>query len=77
MAKGRSSAKKDLSSAHDIALQRIAEAKQSHAEELDLGGLGLTEVPLEIAELPWLKRLFLGPDKKEREPHPRGAQCPD
>ena len=28
----------DSSSGHDIALKRIAEAKASHAEELDLGG---------------------------------------
>jgi Leucine-rich repeat (LRR) protein len=52
---------------HDIALKRIAEANKSRAEELDLGGLGLTEVPPELTELPWLKRLFLGPDEKARK----------
>ena len=42
------------------ALRRIAEAKAAGAEELDLGGLGLTEVPVELFDLAQLKVLYLG-----------------
>ena len=69
MAKGRGRAPKNSGSGHDTALQRIAKAKALQAEELDLGGLGLTEVPPEIAELNWLKRLFLGLDEEGRDEH--------
>jgi internalin A len=55
------------------ALRRVAEAKALRAEELDLGGLGLTDVPSELMELPWLKRLFLGRGKEAR----KGSFDPD
>jgi Leucine-rich repeat (LRR) protein len=42
------------------ALRRITEAKRVSAEELDIGGLGLTEIPPELFELPQLKVLYLG-----------------
>ncbi len=43
-----------------VALARIAECNRTRADELDLGGLGLTEIPYEVAGLPWLKALYLG-----------------
>ncbi len=42
------------------AMRRIAACKRTRAEELDLGGLHLRDVPDEVADLPWLRRLFLG-----------------
>ena len=51
----------------DEARRRIAKAKMMKAKELDLGGLGLVEVPEDIAELPWLTRLYLGPDARVRK----------
>ena len=42
------------------ALRRIAEARSAGKEELDLGGLGLTEVPVELFDLAQLKVLYLG-----------------
>jgi Leucine-rich repeat (LRR) protein len=46
-------------SPYDIALQRIQEAEASGATDLDLNGLGLTEVPPEIANLSNLQQLGL------------------
>jgi internalin A len=42
------------------ALQKIEQAAVEQWEELDLSGMGLTEVPPEIGQLGELKRLFLG-----------------
>ncbi|WP_051242709.1 leucine-rich repeat domain-containing protein [Stappia stellulata] len=42
------------------ALRRIAICKTDRSEDLDLGGLALQDVPEEILELTWLKRLYLG-----------------
>ena len=42
------------------ALELIAKAKAEKAEFLDLGDLGLTEIPDELFELEDLKRLNLG-----------------
>ena len=52
------------------ALQRIANAKNIGADELDLGGLGLTEVPEELFELTQLKVLYLGLPKPAAEKAP-------
>jgi internalin A len=41
------------------ARRRVAEAKRTGAEELDLGGLGLTTIPDELLELTQLKVLYL------------------
>jgi Leucine-rich repeat (LRR) protein len=49
------------------ARRRIAECKATRATELDLGGLGLVELPDEIDQLVWLKRLHLGHDGQHRE----------
>src|SRR5665213_1651954 len=43
----------------DLALQLIAENKQSRTAFLDLGNCGLTEVPVEVGELVWLESLSL------------------
>jgi internalin A len=51
----------------DIAFARIAECKRTHSEELDLGGLRLTEIPKAVEELGWLKRLYLGQDAEARK----------
>jgi internalin A len=45
------------------ARRRIAEAGRAGAEELDLGGLGLTAAPEELFELGQLKALYLGHSK--------------
>ena len=70
------------------ALRRIAECKRSRAEELDLGGLHLREIPEQVAELTWLKRLHCGlaadarkkPDwelrKRTKNPATRCVLCP-
>jgi internalin A len=42
------------------ARRRIEAAARDRAEELDLGGLRLTEVPEELYALTWLKVLYLG-----------------
>lgn len=49
------------------ARRRIAEAKRIGAEELDIGGLGLTEIPEELLELTQLKVLYLGLPKAAAE----------
>lgn len=49
------------------ALRRIAACRTSGAEELDLGGLQLEEIPPQLLELDWLKRLYLGPSAEARE----------
>src|SRR5258707_12291312 len=49
-----------------VALRRIALCRETHAEELDLGGLQLTELPDEILELTWLPRLLIGPSQQAR-----------
>ncbi|MCI4666211.1 MAG: hypothetical protein MRY74_15980 [Neomegalonema sp.] len=49
------------------ALRLIAECKESQAEELDLSRLQLTELPEELLELGWLKRLSLR-DNRARDP---------
>jgi internalin A len=50
------------------ALRRIAECKRSRAEELDLGGLHLREIPEQVAELTWLKQFYcaLGADVQKK-----------
>ena len=42
------------------ALRRIEEVRNSKVTTLDLGGLGLTEVPEQLMELGWLEELYLG-----------------
>jgi internalin A len=64
---GGPSATRQLKPQIDEALRRIAKARETHAEELDLGGLGLAEIPIEVLELRWLKRLYLGPDEEGRQ----------
>lgn len=49
------------------ALRRIAEAKKGQRDELDLSGLGLTEIPEQIAELTWLKTLYAGSNTRSNE----------
>ncbi len=49
------------------ARRRIAEARRTDAEELDIGGLGLAEVPAELFELGQLKVLYLGLPKTAAE----------
>ena len=51
----------------DEARRRIAEAARTGATVLDLGGLGLTEVPEELYALGQLKRLYLGAAEGVRE----------
>jgi internalin A len=41
----------------ELALQLIAENKESRDTFLDLGNCGLTEVPAEVRELVWLESL--------------------
>lgn len=43
------------------ARRRIAEAKHTAAEELDIGGLGLAGIPAEICELTQLRVLLVRP----------------
>ncbi len=45
---------------YQAALQKIEQAKAEQWEELDLAGMGLTELPPEIGQLGQLKRLILG-----------------
>jgi internalin A len=40
-------------------LDNISEAKKNHSLSLDLGNSGLTRLPKELAELPWLEKLIL------------------
>jgi hypothetical protein len=47
--------------------RRIAEAKRKAAEELDIGGVGLTEVPEELFALGQIKALYLGLPKAAAE----------
>lgn len=47
-------------SAHDAALRRIAQARETKAEWLDLGDLGLDRLPKELGDLPALRWLALG-----------------
>ena len=50
--------------------RRIAVCVAEKSESLDLGGLGLQDLPPGIAKLTWLKYLFLGPDADARnKPH--------
>jgi hypothetical protein len=49
------------------ACRRIEVAARSKAEELDLGGLGLTEIPIELYALTHLKVLYLGAPKHLQE----------
>ncbi|SUB01535.1 Internalin-A precursor [Pannonibacter phragmitetus] len=49
------------------ALRRIAACRASGAEELDLGGLQLEEIPPELLELSWLKQLYLGAAAEARK----------
>jgi hypothetical protein len=46
--------------AFDEARRRIATAARDNSEELDLSGLGLTEIPAELSALRHLKVLHLG-----------------
>ena len=41
------------------ALKKIEKCRKAKSDSLDLSDLGLTEIPKEIADLTWLKRLFL------------------
>ncbi len=52
---------------YQAALQKIEQAKAEQWEELDLSGMGLTEVPPEIGGLGELRRLILGKWDDERE----------
>jgi internalin A len=52
---------------YQAALQKIEQARAEQWEELDLSGMGLTEVPPEIGQLGQLKRLFLGRWDEEKE----------
>ena len=52
------------------AKRRIAVCAETRAEELDLGGLYLVEVPEELLKLSWLKRLYLGADAEKRSDAP-------
>jgi internalin A len=45
---------------HAIAIARIADEKNNRTGFLDLGGLGLTEVPVELFELEHLRGLNWG-----------------
>jgi hypothetical protein len=49
------------------ARRRIAKARRTGAEELDIGGLSLVEVPAELFELLQLKVLYLGLPKAAAE----------
>jgi internalin A len=49
----------DEPSPYDIALQRIEEARHNNARELNLGEIGLTELPPEIGQLTHLQELAL------------------
>jgi internalin A len=53
---------------YQAALQKIEQAKAEQWEELDLSGMGLTELPPEIGQLGQLKRLILGKwDEEKRQ----------
>jgi internalin A len=43
----------------ELALQRIREAKEQRLTRLDIGNCGLTEIPEEVFELTWLKKLII------------------
>ncbi|MCI4664976.1 MAG: 50S ribosome-binding GTPase [Neomegalonema sp.] len=58
---------RDAAEGAELARRLIAECKATRSEELDLGGLQLEELPAELLELTWLKRLWLGADKFSRE----------
>jgi len=49
----------------ELALKLIAENKRTRSTFLDLGNCGLTAVPKEIAELPWLESLTFATDWSE------------
>jgi internalin A len=51
---------------YQAALQKIEQAGAEQWEELDLSGMGLTELPPEIGQLGQLKRLFLGKWDEEK-----------
>ena len=52
------------------ARRRIEAAAREGAEELDLGGLGLTEIPEELYALTHLKVLYLGvPENLQKIPY--------
>ena len=48
-------------------LSLIAQARDENWEELDLSGMGLTELPIEIGMLTGLKRLVLGQSDEEKQ----------
>lgn len=48
------------------ALERIAECRATRSTELDLSGLGLLEIPAEVADLVWLERLELSNNQISR-----------
>ncbi|MEO1288461.1 MAG: leucine-rich repeat domain-containing protein [Chloroflexota bacterium] len=50
----------DEATGYEIALERIMEADETNAKELNLVGLGLTELPIEIGRLSNLERLYIG-----------------
>lgn len=52
------------------ARRRIKVCGETRSDTLDLGGLRLMQVPEELRELTWLKRLYLGGNAEVREkPH--------
>jgi internalin A len=51
---------------YQAAVQKIEQAAAEQWEELDLSGMGLTEVPPEIGQLGQLKRLILGKWDREK-----------
>jgi hypothetical protein len=57
---GLVSAQDNTQTPYEIALERIEAARQSDATELNLNGLGLTELPPEIGNLTNLQVLGLG-----------------
>jgi Leucine-rich repeat (LRR) protein len=67
---------------NDLALQLIAENKNTKAAFLDLGNCDLTEIPMEIGELVWLKSVSLasvwyewdGQNWQERKTRNRGSK---
>lgn len=53
----------------ELALKLIAENKRTRSPFLDLGNCGLTEVPVEIAELVWLEELSFASEWWDFEGH--------
>ncbi|MDX2070068.1 MAG: hypothetical protein SFV55_16695 [Haliscomenobacter sp.] len=50
-----------------LALERIEQVKINKARSLDLRNCGLTEIPTELSELPWLEELILSENKNLKD----------